>query len=104
MLLISFGRLKKTYVYASDKPWITGKIKSLIAKRQKLLKFGNDSPAHREARNAVQKECENCKSAFMTGKLLNLNKPTLGGGGKKSKALPGCGVRKVGCSKCLELN
>ena len=41
------------------------------------------------------------KSAFMTGKL---NKPTLGGGGKKSKALLGCGVRKVGCSKCLEIN
>ena len=44
------------------------------------------------------------KSAFMTGKLLNLNKPTLGGGGKKSKALLGCGVWKVGCSKCLEIN
>ena len=40
------------------------------------------------------------KSAFMTGKL---NKPTLGGGGKKSKALLGCGVPKVGCSKCLEI-
>ena len=44
------------------------------------------------------------KSASMTGKLLNLNKPTLGGGGKKSKTLLGCGVRKVGCSKCLEIN
>ena len=44
------------------------------------------------------------KSAFMTGKLLNLNKPTLGGGGKKSKALLGCGVWKVGCSKCLEIS
>ena len=43
------------------------------------------------------------KSAFMTGKLLNVNKPTLGGGGKKSKALLGNGVRKVGCSK-LEIN
>ena len=40
----------------------------------------------------------------MTGKLLNLNKPTLGGGGKKSKALLGCGVWKVGCSKCLEIS
>ena len=43
------------------------------------------------------------KSAFMTGKLLNLNKPTLGSGGKQSKALLGCGVPKVGCSKCLEI-
>ena len=52
---------KNLCIYASDKPWITGKIKSLIAKRQKLLKFGKDSPAYKEARNAVQKECENCK-------------------------------------------
>ena len=44
------------------------------------------------------------KSAFMTGKLLNLNKPTLGGGGKKLKALLGRGVWKAGCSKCLEIN
>ena len=29
------------------------------------------------------------KSAFVTGKLLNLNKQMLGGGGKKSKALLG---------------
>ena len=43
-------------------------------------------------------------SAFMTEKLLNLNKPTLGGGGKKSKALLGSDVRKVGCNKCLEIN
>ena len=38
------------------------------------------------------------KSAFTTGNLLKLNNPTLGGGGKKSKALLGCGVRKAGCS------
>ena len=27
-----FLPIEKTYVYASDKPWITGKIKSFIAK------------------------------------------------------------------------
>ena len=63
-----------------------------------------DSPAYKEARNAVQKECENCKSVFMTGKSLNLNKPTLGGGGKKSKAFLGCGVPKVERTKCLEIS
>ena len=69
MLLISFCRWKKTYVYASDKPWITGKIKSLIAKRQKLPNFGKDSPAYKEARNDVQKECENCKKCFYDRKV-----------------------------------
>ena len=44
------------------------------------------------------------KSAFMIGKLLNLNKTTLGGGGEKSKALLVCSVWKIGCSKCLEIN
>ena len=57
-----FLPIEKTY--ASDKPWITGKIKSLIAKRQKRLKFGKDSQTYKEARNAVQKECENCKKCF----------------------------------------
>ena len=99
-----FLSMEKTYVYASDKPWITGKIKSLIAKRQKLLKFGKDSPAYKEARNAVQKECENCKKCFYDRKVAKLNKPTLGGGGEKSKALLGCDVRKLGCNKCLEIN
>ena len=36
----------------------------MIAKRQKLLKFGKDSPAYKEARNAVQKEWENCKKCL----------------------------------------
>ena len=76
-----FLPIEKTYVYASDKPWITGKIKSLIAKRQKLLKFGKDSQMYKEARNAVQKECENCKKCFYDRKVAKL-KPTLGGGGK----------------------
>ena len=99
-----FLLMEKTYVYASDKPWITGKMKSMIAKHQKLLKFGKESPPYKEACNAVQLECENyIKSAFMTGKLLNLNKTTLDGGGKKLKALLGCDVRKVGRNKCLEI-
>ena len=49
-----FLLIEKTCVYASDKPWITGKINSLIAKRQKLLKFGKDSPAYKEALNSTQ--------------------------------------------------
>ena len=49
-----FLLIEKTCVYASDKPWITGKINSLIAKRQKLLKFGKDSPVYKEALNSTQ--------------------------------------------------
>ena len=60
---------KVCYVYASDKPGITGKIKSLIAKRQKRLKFVKDSQAYKEAHNAVQKECENCKKCFYDRKV-----------------------------------
>ena len=97
-----FLPIEKTYVYASDKPWITGKIKSFIAKCRKLLKFGKDSPAYKEARNAVQKECENYKKCFYDRKVAKL-KPALGGGGKQSKGLLGCGVPKVGCSKCLKI-
>ena len=67
-----FLPIEKTYVYTSDKPWITGKIKSFIAKCRKLLKFGKDSPGYKEARNAVQKECENCKKCSYDRKVAKL--------------------------------
>ena len=68
-----FLPIEKTYVYASDKPWITGKIKSLTAKHQKLVKVGKDSPAYKEACNTVQKECENCKKCFYDRKVKQTN-------------------------------
>ena len=82
MLLISFCRW-------SDKPWITGKIKSLIAKRQKLLKFGKDSPAYKEARNAVQKQCENCKKCFYDRKVAKLKQTNVRRWWKEIKGLTG---------------
>ena len=85
MLLISFCRWKKTYVYASDKPWITEKIKSMIAKRQKLLKFGKESPAYKEARNAVQKECE----CFCDRKVAKLKQTNVRRWWKEIKGLTG---------------
>ena len=72
------------------------------SKMSKTSKFGKDSPAYKEARNAVQKECENYKKCFYDRKVAKL-KPALGGGGKQSKGLLGCGVPKVGCSKCLKI-
>ena len=81
--------MKKTYVYASDKPWITGKIKSLIARRQKLLKFGKDSPAYKEARNAVQNECENCKKCFYDRKVSKLKETCVRRWWKEIKGLTG---------------
>ena len=81
--------MEKTYVYASDKPWITGKIKSLIARRQKLLKFGKDSPAYKEARNAVQNECENCKKCFYDRKVSKLKETCVRRWWKEIKGLTG---------------
>ena len=45
----------------------------MTAKRQKLLKFGKDSPAYKEACNAVQKVCENCKKCFYDRKVKQTN-------------------------------
>ena len=84
-----FLPIEKTYVYASDKPWITGKVKSLIAKRQKLLKFGKDSPAYKEARNGVQKECENCKKCFYERKVAKLKQTNVRRWWKEIKGLTG---------------
>ena len=84
-----FLPIEKTYVSASGKPWITGKIKSLIAKRQKLLKFGKDSPAYKEARNAVQKECENCKKCFYDLKVAKLKQTNVRRWWKEIKCLTG---------------
>ena len=84
-----FLPIEKTYVSASGKPWITGKIKSLIAKRQKLLKFGKDSPAYKEARNAVQKECENCKKCFYDRKVAKLKQTNVRRWWKEIKCLTG---------------
>ena len=84
-----FLPIEKTYVYATDKPWITGKIKSLIAKRQKRLKFGKDSPAYKEARNAVQKERENCKKCFYDRKVAKLKQTNVRRWWKEIKGLTG---------------
>ena len=84
-----FLPIEKTYVYASDKPWITGKIKSFIAKCRKLLKFGKDSPAYKEARNAVQKECENCKKCFYDRKVAKLKQTNVRRWWKEIKGFTG---------------
>ena len=84
-----FLPIKETYVYATDKPWITRKIKSLIAKRQKRLKFGKDSPAYKEARNAVQKERENSKKCFYDRKVAKLKQTNVRRWWKEIKGLTG---------------
>ena len=89
-----FLPIEKTYVYASDKPWITEKITSLIAKRQKLLKFGKNSPAYKEARSAVQKECDNCKKCFYDPKVAKLKQTNVRRWWKESK-----GLTRLRCSE-----
>ena len=61
----------------------------MIAKRQKLLKFGKDSPAYKEARNAVQKEWENCKKCFYDQKVAKLKQTNVRRWLKEIKGLTG---------------
>ena len=97
-----FLPIEKTYVYASDKPWITGKIKSFIAKCRKLLKFGKDSPAYKEARNAVQKECENCKKCFYDRKVAKLKQTNVRRWWKAIKGLTGLRCSESWVQQMLE--
>ena len=97
-----FLPIEKTYVYTSDKPWITGKIKSFIAKCRKLLKFGKDSPAYKEARNAVQKECENCKKCFYDWKVAKLKQTSVGRWWKAIKGLTGLRCSESWVQQMLE--
>ena len=73
-----FLPIRKVNICLSDKPWIPSEIKALIIKRQKLLhKFGKDSPRYREVRNAVQRECANCKKLFFDSKVAKLKQTNI---------------------------
>ena len=61
----------------------------MIAKRQKLLKFGKDSPVDKDARNAVQKECENCKKCFYDRKFAKVKQTNVRRWWKEIKGLTG---------------
>ena len=50
----TFFPAKKVKISASDKPWITSAVKSLIAQRQKaLVKWGKSSDNYKRLRNRV---------------------------------------------------
>ena len=57
--------LKSFWVHATDKPWITQKIKSLVAHRQRALaKYGKDSPSFKLLRNKLQRAIATAKNLF----------------------------------------
>ena len=65
---------KKSFrLHSTDKPWITPKIKSWIAKRQRFLaKFGKNSSLFRLWRNKVSSAIATCKRSFYVAKVKNL--------------------------------
>ena len=65
-----FLPIEKTYVYASDKPWITGKIKSFIAKCRKLPSLERTPQRIRRHVMLYKRSARTVKSAFMTGKTV----------------------------------
>ena len=68
-----FMPLKVSRSHSSDKPWLTHRVKSLIAKRQQALaSCGKDSPTFHMWRNKVQRELRTCKQKFYQRKVKNL--------------------------------
>ena len=62
--------IKVSRMRSTDKPWLTPKIKVLIAKRQKALaQFGKDSPSFHMWRNKVQASIKTCKRSRTTARL-----------------------------------
>ena len=60
-------------LHSTDKPWITPKIKSWIAQRQRFLaKFGKNSSLFRLWRNKVSSAIATCKRSFYVAKVKNL--------------------------------
>ena len=60
-------------LHSTDKPWITPKIKSWIAKRQRFLaKLGKNSSLFRLWRNKVSSAIATCKRSFYVAKVKNL--------------------------------
>lgn len=69
----TFFPVKKVKISASDKPWITSAVKSLIAQRQKaLVKWGKSSDNYKRLWNRVQEECSKCKKRFYGNKVSGL--------------------------------
>ena len=71
---------------ADDKPWITNKIRSLIAQRQAAYPSGN-TQLYRQLRTKVQSEVKSCKRNFYHRKVINLKGNNQGSGTSRSAIL-----------------
>ena len=79
-----------SYTHSSDKPWLTPKIKSWIAKRQRCLhKYGKDSHLFRLWRNKVQFAIKECKKKYYNSKVKNLKDTNISRWWKEVKLLSG---------------
>ena len=65
--------LKKRRTHPRDKPWMTNKIKALIAERQKAHKLGNDEHRKQLARIITQ-EIKQAKKEYHTTQIERINK------------------------------
>ena len=72
------------------------------SKHQKLLKFGKDSPAYKEARNAVQKECDICKKCFYDKKVAKRKQTNVRRRWKEIKGLTGLRCSESWVQQMLE--
>lgn len=76
--------------HSSDKPWMTSKIKALIARRQKCLtKHGKDSPLFGSLRNKVQRAVKDSKKVFYERKVKHLRESNSSKWWKDVKQLSG---------------
>ena len=65
--------LKKRRTHPTDKPWMTNKVKALIAERQKAHKLGNDERRKQLARSITQ-EIKKAKREYHTSQMERINK------------------------------
>ncbi|XP_048590589.1 uncharacterized protein LOC125573834 [Nematostella vectensis] len=85
-----FLPLKTFRVHSTDKPWISTKTKSFVARRQHaLVRYGKDSPAFKMWRNKVQKAISSAKKSFYNSKVKNLKESSVGKWWKEIKNLSG---------------
>ena len=73
-----------------DKPWVSSKLKRLVARQKHALKFyGKNSPLFKLLRAQVQEEVRNCKRAFDSTKVASLKDTNISRWWSEVKSLGG---------------
>ena len=90
-----FCPVQVSRIHRSDKPWMTSKIKSWIAKRQRMLgRFGSHSNGYRLWRNKVANAISTCKHSLYTNKVKNLKNTNIPRWWSEIKNLSGVSARE----------